>query len=73
MFLWILIASVRCYPRPGREPDSTCPPKQQRPAIEGKREDETMREFNQRVKEGTARLLKENVQENSATRKKKKR
>lgn len=44
----------------------------QRPTIEGKREDESMREFNKRVKQGTAQLLRDQFLEHSTTNKRRK-
>ncbi|CAM9912604.1 unnamed protein product [Ectocarpus fasciculatus] len=47
-------------------------PEPQRAAMEGKREDESMRQFNKRVREGTAQLLKDEFKEHSATNKRRK-
>eukprot|EP00904_Undaria_pinnatifida_P007774 jgi/Undpi1/4126/HiC_scaffold_16.g07493.m1 len=44
----------------------------QRPTIEGKREDESMRQFNKRVREGTAQLLRDEFKEHSSTNKRRK-
>lgn len=45
---------------------------EQRSAMEGKRDDESMRQFNRRVREGTARLLRDEFKEHSSTNKRKK-
>eukprot|EP00903_Cladosiphon_okamuranus_P018806 g17299.t1 len=47
-------------------------PEPQRAVMEGKREDESMRQFNKRVREGTAQLLKEEFKEHSSTNKRRK-
>eukprot|EP00752_Nemacystus_decipiens_P012661 g11215.t1 len=47
-------------------------PEPQRAAMEGKREDESMRQFNKRVREGTAQLLREEFKEHSSTNKRRK-
>lgn len=44
----------------------------QRAALEGKREDESMRQFNKRVRESTAQLLKDEFKEHSSTNKRRK-
>lgn len=44
----------------------------QRAAMECKRDDESMRQFNKRVREGTAQLLKEEFKEHSSTNKRRK-
>ncbi|CAM9463460.1 unnamed protein product, partial [Hapterophycus canaliculatus] len=44
----------------------------QRAPLEGKREDESMRQFNKRVREGTAQLLKDEFKEHSTTNKRRK-
>ncbi|CAM9502392.1 unnamed protein product, partial [Pylaiella littoralis] len=44
-------------------------PEVQRATMEGKREDESMRQFNKRVREGTAQLLKDEFKEHSSTNK----
>lgn len=57
-------------PPPSRTPDGLW--HFQRTVVEGKREDESMRQFNKRVREGTAQLLKDEFKEHSSTNKRRK-
>ncbi|CAM9964660.1 unnamed protein product [Scytosiphon promiscuus] len=47
-------------------------PEPKRAPLEGKRDDESMRQFNKRVREGTAQLLKDEFKEHSSTNKRRK-